>query len=597
MPVHHPADELIPTIGYIRVSLAREEMISPELQRESITEWAKRTRHRIIDWVEDLDKTGRNFNRKIMKVIERVEAGEARVIAVWKYSRFGRSREGCATNLARVERAGGQVLTSAENFDTTTPEGRLGRGVMMEFNAYESDRAGVQWKETQQWRRDNGLPATGKKRFGYTWQQRKIYNPDGSIVLREERYEPHPTQGPVVTSLYERIIDGEAFRSIAFWLNAHGFETVRGEKWSGKAVRRMLDSGFAAGYLRLHADCPEAECYGNCPNYKLVKHPTKHHPTLITEEVWQQYLKRRAVIHRISPRAQAPQYPFTGLVRCGLCQGGARRFKYPTGEVRHGCTLKHDKGAEACSGTLMKEGNLKAALLAFLRSVAAPAVEQWAKVEEDRVTPFLAEAPAEESETVRLQGQVARLERAIGKHMKTYALSDEDDPDGILEKEYRATLNQLREEKAGVLAELEAIVSQETRVEDSESAQASAVHVAIGLLAEWDTLPPARINFLLRCVIKAVVLRSDACVDVLPLWDADEWSWSAPLVVRPLSKSDVVRVVAQELREECGRVTSQQISVELARRGVTASADHVRSVLSRDARLAARELMKGSDLA
>lgn len=30
------ADGRIPTIGYIRVSMAREEMISPELQRTSI---------------------------------------------------------------------------------------------------------------------------------------------------------------------------------------------------------------------------------------------------------------------------------------------------------------------------------------------------------------------------------------------------------------------------------------------------------------------------------------------------------------------------------------------------------------------------------
>jgi hypothetical protein len=30
-----------PAIGYIRVSMAREEMISPELQRKSIQDWAR----------------------------------------------------------------------------------------------------------------------------------------------------------------------------------------------------------------------------------------------------------------------------------------------------------------------------------------------------------------------------------------------------------------------------------------------------------------------------------------------------------------------------------------------------------------------------
>lgn len=586
MPVHHPADELTPAIGYIRVSLAREEMISPELQRESIIEWAKRTGHRIIDWEVDLDKTGRNFKRKIMRVIERIEAGEARVIAVWKYSRFGRSREGCAVNLARVERAGGQVLTSAETFDTSTPEGRLGRGVIMEFNAYESDRAGVQWKETHKWRRDNGLPAMGKRRFGYEWHQRKIYNPDGSIILQEERYEPHPDRGPVVAGLYQRFIDGESFRSLALWLNTHGFETVRGDKWSAKAVIRLLDSGFAAGYLRLHKDCPEAECYGSCSNYQLVKHPTKHHPTLITEEAWRQYLKRRGELRNIAPRAQAAQYPFTGLIRCDNCQGGARRLRYPTGRVRHGCILKHEKGPKACSGVLMKEEALEAGLLAFLRDVAAAGLEQSAEEEKARLAVIPAQTTTTETEREQLQAQVARLEKAISKHMKAYALIDEEDPDGLLEKEHRETLAQLRTEKGSIMTRLRKVVSQEAETDEAKSTQVAAEAVAIGLLAEWDTLAPARINSLLRKVIRRVVLRSPESLYVEPIWGGDRWDWTAPRVEQPQTKAASVRVVAQRLRAQNPRVTSQRIADQLAQEGVTATADYVRAVLSRDARLA-----------
>lgn len=597
MPVHHPADELIPTIGYIRVSLAREEMISPELQRESIIAWAKSSGHRIIDWVIDLDKTGRNFKRRIMSAIERVEAGEAKVIAVWKISRFGRSSEGTRVNLARVERAGGQVLTSAESFDTATPEGRLGRGMVMEFNTYESDRAGVQWKETHKWRRDNGLPAMGRPRFGYEWRQRRLYNPDGSVIMREEKYEPHPERGPLVAKLYERVINGESFRSIAFWLNANGFETVRGEKWSSKAVLRFLDSGFAAGYLRLHANCPETECYGNCSNYQLVKHPTKHHAELITEETWQQYLKRRAEIRRLPPRVKAAQYPFTGLTRCGVCQGAAKRLNYPNGETQHGCILKHDKGPHACQGTRVKEKVLETALLAFLQDTAVAAIEESAKEQEHAVS-VPAQASAGETDQQRLQAQVTRLEKAISKHMKTYALSDTEDLDGLLEKEYRATLSQLGEEKAGLMAELEEAVSQQAGVEGLASAQAAAVPVAVGLLAEWATLPPARINFLLRQVVSAVVLRADGGLDIHPVWGADAWSWTVPTVDQPLSKAASVRVVARQLRREpSSRVTSQQISDELARQGVMTSADYVRAVLSRDARLAIQGARKGSDLA
>ncbi|MEU3218613.1 recombinase family protein [Streptomyces sp. NPDC006971] len=63
-----PADDgLTPYIGYVRVSTWKEEKISPELQREAITRWARDVGARIIDWVEDLDESGRHFRRKITR--------------------------------------------------------------------------------------------------------------------------------------------------------------------------------------------------------------------------------------------------------------------------------------------------------------------------------------------------------------------------------------------------------------------------------------------------------------------------------------------------------------------------------------------------
>lgn len=82
--------------------MAREDMISPETQKASIEEYARRSGRRIIDWVEDLDRTGRNFTRKITGAIDRVADGQAEEIVVWKYSRFGRTRPVNAEYLDRL---------------------------------------------------------------------------------------------------------------------------------------------------------------------------------------------------------------------------------------------------------------------------------------------------------------------------------------------------------------------------------------------------------------------------------------------------------------------------------------------------------------
>ncbi|MEV7413497.1 recombinase family protein, partial [Streptomyces althioticus] len=136
-------------IGYIRVSTWREEKISPELQEAALRSWAKRTGRRLLEpLVVDLDATGRNFKRKIMGVIKQVEAGEARGVAVWKFSRFGRNDLGIAVNLARLERAGGELASATEDVDARTAVGRFNRRILFDLAVFESDRAGEQWKET-----------------------------------------------------------------------------------------------------------------------------------------------------------------------------------------------------------------------------------------------------------------------------------------------------------------------------------------------------------------------------------------------------------------------------------------------------------------
>ncbi|MFD0855529.1 recombinase family protein, partial [Actinomadura adrarensis] len=128
-------------------------MISPTLQKTAINDWARRHNRRIVAWVEDPDKSGRTFNRRIQEAIEAVENGEAREIIVWKFSRFGRQRYGWAVNLERVEAKGGQLVSATEEVDARTASGKFARGMLAEVAAFESDRASEQWKETHQHRR------------------------------------------------------------------------------------------------------------------------------------------------------------------------------------------------------------------------------------------------------------------------------------------------------------------------------------------------------------------------------------------------------------------------------------------------------------
>jgi DNA invertase Pin-like site-specific DNA recombinase len=522
VPAFQQADDLIPAIGYIRVSLAREEMISPELQRASIESWARISGRRIVKWVIDLDATGRNFKRKIMKAISYIEDGTAKEIAVWKYSRFGRNRHGNAVNLERVERAGGQLESSTEQIDARSAVGRFQRGMLFEVAAFESDRAGEQWKETHNWRRANGLPSAGKPRFGYIWHPRKITNPDGSVTIQQERYEHNPSTAPIVAELYQRYVDGVGFDTLAKELNTAGIFTLRGSKWWGESLRTYMDSGFPAGYLRVHS--PKCHCdpyLTACPNHDLVKvQPAPGTdpaiPPIISDDLWRAYAARRAQIKATAPRARKVTTPFSLLSRCSLCNGAATRTTVGQYAYLH-CNSRRRRGADFCTGVWISLKLAEAQLLAWLGEIAA-GIEDAAEGEVAPLSPLAAgreKAPRVDELTKRRE----KLQRAVAKHMRTYALSEDDDPDGVLEKEYRSTLEDLREEKAEVEKQLVAVEAEQADQQARVDARAAAMPVIATLLEEWDTLAPENLNALLRQVVRCIKVKPGKLIEPVPAWE------------------------------------------------------------------------------
>lgn len=512
-----PADEARKprrAIGYVRVSQEREEMISPELQRSAIQQWAARTDHRIVDWVEDLDKTGRNFRRRIMRAIERVENGEADTIGVWKYSRFGRSREGIAMNLARVERAGAELLSATEEVDAATAIGKLQRGILFEFAAFESDRAGEQWIETHKWRRDHGLPATGRARFGYTWHPRKITLPDGTTRTQREFYEPDEKLREVVVDLYRRYIAGAGFRSLVYMLNEAGHCTTRGRPWGSSSLTIYMDSGFAAGYLRVHDPaCKVTPYLATCPRHLFHRHPEHGHTAIIDEALWRAYLDRRSLVKQLPPRSRAAAHPLTGLVRCGSCGSRGRR-EYGANKIpRYVCSARRNKGPSACGGQARSGKALMETVFEWVQGIANRVHLASLEAGPSRRAQ-VTEAEKATRRRTRLESDIAAKERAVKRHMRVYAMADDDSLE--LEKEYLATLDSLRGEKADLTEELAALGEQNGAAVEEQ--MIAAVPVAAGLVEEWHSLDTAGLNALLRRLIRAVVMEKDGSISIEPTW-------------------------------------------------------------------------------
>lgn len=296
-------------IGYVRVSKVgeREELLSPELQRHEQERWAQAHGTKIIDWVEDLDETGRRFEkRKIKEIIERIQAGEATTVLLWKWSRWGRNLLQSRIYIAAVEAAGGEVRAATEDFDPNTTMGKFTRDQMLMIAELQSNQISDGWKETHALRRRRGLPHTAGPRFGYTY-------------TKKDGYKPDPKTAPILREAYKRLVAGTSLRSIALEWNAQGLRTTQGKLWNPTSFGRVFDTGFAAGLIRERSNPPTS-----ATNKRSIKEfdiwRTGAHEPIISAETWEAYRAKREANAGLPPRLRVAAHALSGLVYCALCE-------------------------------------------------------------------------------------------------------------------------------------------------------------------------------------------------------------------------------------------------------------------------------------
>ncbi|MEU3096893.1 recombinase family protein [Streptomyces sp. NPDC006967] len=495
-----------PFVAYIRVSTYYEEKISPDIQRASIKAWADRNSAEVVEWIEDLDVSGRKTKRRIADALKWVEDRRARGIAVWRYSRFGRSRHGNAVNLARLETLGGRLASATEAADTRTAFGKLQMGMAFKFAEYESDRIGEQWAETREHRRNAGLPATGGKRWGYVWHRR--HHDEDADVIRREWYEPDDT-GRIVTSLYERVADGESMGSVTQWLGRKGYQGTKGKPWLQSGLTRYMDSGWAAGWMRYHPDdctCPPkdpdstASRGEKCPNRIWI--PGAHEP-IVPEDVWEAYKEKREKARNTPSGNRQPAYVLSGIMRCGRCGGTCSA----AGGATHGAGgIRIDKPGYMFRCSKMKD-NRTCDGVYILRTVAESALLDRLADLADAIETAAATIPQQRTEDTA--GPRDRLTAAREQHRATLAgLQTEMDRQtslvarGIIpEDSYTRERDRIQREQKKVTAELAAL---DTCTEEEEARPADFLPVIRGLLDRWELTPVETRRTVLRSVLRGV---------------------------------------------------------------------------------------------
>lgn len=464
-------------VALVRVSKVggREDLASPEIQRVSIEDYARRHGIVVVEVVEALDESASRSQSawwpRLERAVAQVEAGERDVVLVWKVSRAARHRRNWAVALDRIEVAGGTLESSTEGLDATTSSGRFARGMLAEMAAYDAEVKGEQWKEAHARRRRNGLPHSGPVRFGYVYEPGRGYVPD-------------PVSGAVLAEMFARYLDGEGHTALARWLNRTGVPTVRAARsgWSVQAVIRVMDSGFGAGLI----------VRGGSRGVPRSWERGVHEPVL-AEGVWGRYEQARRVRWAVPVKQREPAYVLTGLVKCGLCglamvAASVARPGYGAGYM-YRCSGRITGGL--CPGVWVTRAQVESRVLKWLGDEVAGLVEErQAKMAVRRLSAgeLRLERKALVRQLVAIEGNVQRAQDGM--------------VDGVISRE-----DYLRQRDRAVASRAALQARVDLLDVDIGRLSGPSVSVARGLLADWDTLPVRDRRDMLAALIRRVEVR------------------------------------------------------------------------------------------
>jgi DNA invertase Pin-like site-specific DNA recombinase len=128
-------------IGYIRVSTARQgEGFSLKTQKEAITRYCKTYKHKLIA-IEAESKSAIRERPVFDKLFQRLIAPNSNLdgLIVAKLDRLGRSVKDLAEIAAELHQHKKQLISVADNIDTSTPNGKLLFHILSAIAEYERE--------------------------------------------------------------------------------------------------------------------------------------------------------------------------------------------------------------------------------------------------------------------------------------------------------------------------------------------------------------------------------------------------------------------------------------------------------------------------
>lgn len=294
--------------------------------------------------------TGTKENRPgLQKMLEDCRNGMIDIIIVKSISRLARNTNLFLKTIRELKELEVDVFFEEEKIRLLSAEGEFLLTVYASYAQEESRSV----SENMKWRIkkdfEEGIMWGGTDCLGY-----KVVNKKFVMV---------PEQAALVKHIFDLALAGNGKLKIAKILNSEGYKTMRGCEWQDSIVGHVLKNITYTGDLLLqktyrkdHMTKRNIRNYGEKKMY-LVEND---HEPIISKETFnkvQELMNQRD----FTKPFKMIRYPFTGIVKCGIC-GGNYRHKTTKYKDFWQCSLYEKKGVEFCNSHKVPTSRLEEAV-------------------------------------------------------------------------------------------------------------------------------------------------------------------------------------------------------------------------------------------
>ena len=284
----------IRVVAYIRVSdESQVDGYSLDAQKNEIQRWCERHKYELITIYADDGISAHTENIRerpqLMKLLEDAKKGIFDSVVVHTLDRWARNVGVQRQALKLLGECNVGFASVTEDFDFSTPAGKLLLTTMGGVSEFFSDQLGVHVRKAQKQMTESGLPVAAIP-FGYK-------------RLPEKGLPPNKVdqEAKVVIEIFQRRAEGQSNGEIATWVNSQNFHTREGNFFTPHAIKDILNNQFYCGFVK----------------YNKKLYPGKHE-AIISQEIFQQVQARKQNRKTIR-EVHGPKGLLQGIAVCSNC--------------------------------------------------------------------------------------------------------------------------------------------------------------------------------------------------------------------------------------------------------------------------------------